>query len=342
MPDAEIARRFRRGRRSIEQIQSLASLDGRHDGQEALQRFESEQFDLVVLDIMLPQMDGLEVCRRLRASSSVPIIMLTAKAEEIDKVLGPRARGGRLHHQAVLDARVPQPRASGAAPRRDGAAARTPTRSRSSAATCGSTSPSARPSVRGEPVELTFVEFEILAALARHPGPRLHARHAARPGLGRLGVPRPAHDRRPHQAPAREDRARPEEPRVPADGARRRLPLPGRMIQVAPHLAHLDQVQADAPVLLDHRGRDPGHLLLRRAAARVEPDLPEGRRAEARRRRLLAAAPGGDRARGDGRRAGRAHHARSASRPAPRVTLLGIPATSTEPRQPRRRARRPT
>src|SRR5215203_4302904 len=58
------------------------------DGQEALQRFESERFDLVVLDIMLPKMDGLEVCRRMRAKSSVPIIMLTAKAEEIDKVLG--------------------------------------------------------------------------------------------------------------------------------------------------------------------------------------------------------------------------------------------------------------
>src|SRR6266550_4362463 len=58
------------------------------DGQEALANFEQGQFDLVVLDIMLPKIDGLEVCRRLRAKSSVPIIMLTAKAEEIDKVLG--------------------------------------------------------------------------------------------------------------------------------------------------------------------------------------------------------------------------------------------------------------
>src|SRR4051794_18750790 len=58
------------------------------DGQEALENFEQGQFDLVVLDIMLPKLDGLEVCRRLRAKSSVPIIMLTAKAEEIDKVIG--------------------------------------------------------------------------------------------------------------------------------------------------------------------------------------------------------------------------------------------------------------
>jgi DNA-binding response OmpR family regulator len=58
------------------------------DGREALARFGETAFDLVVLDVMLPRLDGLEVCRRMRARSSVPIIMLTAKAEEIDKVLG--------------------------------------------------------------------------------------------------------------------------------------------------------------------------------------------------------------------------------------------------------------
>src|ERR671931_2035965 len=58
------------------------------DGREALARFAEQPFDLVVLDVMLPRIDGLEVCRRLRQRSSVPIIMLTAKAEEIDKVLG--------------------------------------------------------------------------------------------------------------------------------------------------------------------------------------------------------------------------------------------------------------
>src|SRR5204862_6271297 len=58
------------------------------DGREALARFSEQQFDLVVLDLMLPRIDGLEVCKRLRARSSVPIIMLTAKSEEIDKVVG--------------------------------------------------------------------------------------------------------------------------------------------------------------------------------------------------------------------------------------------------------------
>jgi DNA-binding response OmpR family regulator len=59
-----------------------------HDGQDALAHFEQEQFDLVVLDVMLPRMDGLEVCRRMRAQSVVPIIMLTAKSQEADKAQG--------------------------------------------------------------------------------------------------------------------------------------------------------------------------------------------------------------------------------------------------------------
>src|SRR4051812_30627297 len=58
------------------------------DGEEALERFAGEHVDLVVLDLMLPRLDGLEVCRRLRAQSSVPIIMLTARDDELDKVVG--------------------------------------------------------------------------------------------------------------------------------------------------------------------------------------------------------------------------------------------------------------
>ncbi|HVH50640.1 MAG TPA: response regulator, partial [Gaiellaceae bacterium] len=58
------------------------------DGEEALESFEHEHVDLVVLDLMLPAVDGLEVCRRLRARSTVPIIMLTARDDELDKVVG--------------------------------------------------------------------------------------------------------------------------------------------------------------------------------------------------------------------------------------------------------------
>src|SRR5256885_798936 len=58
------------------------------DGEDALRLFNSEHVDLVVLDLMLPKLDGLEVCKRLRADSEVPIIMLTARDDELDKVLG--------------------------------------------------------------------------------------------------------------------------------------------------------------------------------------------------------------------------------------------------------------
>lgn len=58
------------------------------DGYEALTRAEAEPPDIVVLDLMLPGLDGLEVCRRLRASTPVPVIMLTARGEEDDRIAG--------------------------------------------------------------------------------------------------------------------------------------------------------------------------------------------------------------------------------------------------------------
>lgn len=59
-----------------------------YDGEQALELFESKQPDLVVLDLMMPKKNGIEVCREIRAESRTPIIMLTAKGEEIDRILG--------------------------------------------------------------------------------------------------------------------------------------------------------------------------------------------------------------------------------------------------------------
>lgn len=59
-----------------------------HDGREGLEKAETGDFDLIILDIMLPSMNGIEVLRRIRQSSEVPIIMLTAKGEVMDKVIG--------------------------------------------------------------------------------------------------------------------------------------------------------------------------------------------------------------------------------------------------------------
>ena len=58
------------------------------DGEEALKIFFEQPVDLVLLDVMLPKMDGIQVCQRIRESSNVPIIMLTAKGEDMDKILG--------------------------------------------------------------------------------------------------------------------------------------------------------------------------------------------------------------------------------------------------------------
>ena len=62
--------------------------DEAHDGEEAIALFEKENYDIVLLDVMLPGLSGIEVCQRIRETSEVPIIMLTAKGEDMDKILG--------------------------------------------------------------------------------------------------------------------------------------------------------------------------------------------------------------------------------------------------------------
>jgi two-component system response regulator MtrA len=59
-----------------------------NDGVEGLERFRSEPFDLVLLDIMLPRLDGYEVCRQIRRTSTIPVVMLTARADTMDVVIG--------------------------------------------------------------------------------------------------------------------------------------------------------------------------------------------------------------------------------------------------------------
>ena len=140
------------------------------DGPEALARFDEQIFDLVVLDVMLPRMDGLEVCRRLRAKGeTVPIIMLTAKSEEIDKVLGLEL-GADDYITKPFSMREFRSRVK-AALRRSGMA-RTDTDDERPIEVRGlRIDPGKRiVSRNGEAVPTTYVEFEILAALARSPG----------------------------------------------------------------------------------------------------------------------------------------------------------------------------
>jgi DNA-binding response OmpR family regulator len=151
------------------------------DGVEALARFGESEFDLVVLDVTMPHIDGLEVCRRMRASSPVPIIMLTAKTEEIDKVLGLELgaddyitkpfsiREFRSRVKAAL--RRSSMGASPAAGERGGADEPI------EAGELRVDFDKRTVRVRDELVQTTFVEFEILGLLARSPG-RVFTREA--------------------------------------------------------------------------------------------------------------------------------------------------------------------
>ena len=147
------------------------------DGREALDRFGESEFDLVVLDVMLPGIDGLEVCRRIRSRSSVPIIMLTARVEEIDKVLGLEL-GADDYITKPFSVREFRSRVKAALRRagmtsRDGPADERPISSHELRI-----DPARRSvSLRGEPVTTTYVEFEILLALAGGPG-RVWSREA--------------------------------------------------------------------------------------------------------------------------------------------------------------------
>jgi DNA-binding response OmpR family regulator len=66
----------------------LYQVDLARDGEEALRLFELHRYHLILLDLMMPKIDGIEVCRRMRVKSNAPILMLTAKDQEMDKVLG--------------------------------------------------------------------------------------------------------------------------------------------------------------------------------------------------------------------------------------------------------------
>jgi DNA-binding response OmpR family regulator len=140
------------------------------DGEEALKRFGEEDIDLVVLDLMLPKLDGLEVCKRLRAESSVPIIMLTARDDELDKVLGLEL-GADDYITKPFSIREFRSRVR--ALLRRAAAPRAGDRDEDEVIDTGELRidvPRRTVEVRGHEVQLTFVEFELLRVLAAAPG----------------------------------------------------------------------------------------------------------------------------------------------------------------------------
>jgi len=147
-----------------------------HDGDEAIARFDAEEIDLVVLDVMLPKLDGLEVCKRLRARSSVPIVMLTARDDELDKVLGLEL-GADDYITKPFSIREFRSRVR--ALLRRASTPRYEPRDEEAIEIEGLRIDPARRAVEldGKPVQLTYVEFELLRTLAQRPG-RVFSRQA--------------------------------------------------------------------------------------------------------------------------------------------------------------------
>jgi two-component system alkaline phosphatase synthesis response regulator PhoP len=136
------------------------------DGENALQLARREQPNLIVLDLMLPGVDGLDVCRRLRQESGVPIIMLTARVEEADRIVG---------LELGADDYVTKPFSPGELVARVRATLRRakgqmgpPTVLRAADVELDTDSLAA--TVAGQPVDLTPTEFQVLATLVRQPG----------------------------------------------------------------------------------------------------------------------------------------------------------------------------
>jgi DNA-binding response OmpR family regulator len=136
------------------------------DGPEALMRARTERPDLVILDLGLPRLDGLDVTRRLRQDGNVPIIMLTARDDETDKLIG---------LELGADDYVTKPFSPRELVARVRAVLRRGERARAGedvfhAAELTIDLPRMRVTVSGRPVELTATEFQLLSTLARQPG----------------------------------------------------------------------------------------------------------------------------------------------------------------------------
>ena len=194
------------------------------DGQSALEEFEKHSFDLIILDLMLPKLSGERVCRAIRETSNVPIIMLTAKGEVEDRIIGLELGADdyliKPFSPRELVARV-------RALLRRAHAETEPALEVLDFTDLVIDISGHKVTVEGKEVDLTASEFKLLTTLARYPGPRVHPHGAGREGAGlRLRGLR-AHHRQPRQEPARQAGRRPAQPALALHRARRGLPLRG-------------------------------------------------------------------------------------------------------------------
>jgi two-component system response regulator CpxR len=158
-------------------------LDAAHDGPSGLQKALANQYAVVILDVMLPGMSGLDVLKQLRQKSSVPVLMLTARGSELDRILGlelgaddylpkpfnPRELVARL--RAILRRTSNAP---GAGPAQPIQLADIELHPESRSVTCG-----------GRPVSLTGAEFDLLHTFLRNPGKIISREDLTQAALGR-------------------------------------------------------------------------------------------------------------------------------------------------------------
>ncbi|MGH3089030.1 MAG: response regulator [Rubrobacteraceae bacterium] len=137
------------------------------DGEEALEMYGTFEPHLIVLDIMLPKLDGTEVCRRIRAQSDVPILMLTAKDDEIDRVVGLEL-GADDYVTKPFAVRELVARVRAIMRRSQVSTAQKPDELHYDGLRINL--PSRRVAVEGGEVDLTYTEFELLITLASSPG----------------------------------------------------------------------------------------------------------------------------------------------------------------------------
>ena len=176
------------------------------DGLAALEAIESWGPDAVVLDLMLPGVDGVEVCRRMRAFSDAYVLMLTARSEEIDRIVGLTV-GADDYMAKPFSPRELVARMKALLRRPRVAASRSTGRCAGPADGIDVDVPRRTAKVDGQPVDLTVLEFNILAVAGAEPG-IVHVRQSCSTGLGRR-----LHRRSPPGGRAR---------REPAPEARRR------------------------------------------------------------------------------------------------------------------------
>ena len=137
------------------------------DGADAVSRFD-EKVDVIVLDIMLPSMDGFEVCRRLRSTSAVPIIMLTALGEESDRIMGLEL-GADDYLAKPFSPRELTARVKSVLRRANGTLAPQVAQGELKAGAITLNLDAHEVAVAGDPIVLTSREFELLAWLMTHP-----------------------------------------------------------------------------------------------------------------------------------------------------------------------------